>query len=160
MVNLDFLEEVEVFEGLDDTRLTAVQRCCQEAEYRRNEKIFDTKTEPLYLWAVMEGTVDLRQDLSGDASSPGDTISTLTKTMIFGWSSLVPPFQYRLSAYCTTRQCKVLKIDSKCLTRLFDEDAALGYTIMSKIASVVGKRFYQLREEIIKRKGHDIINRW
>ena len=84
----------------------------------------------------------------------------LSERMIFGWSSLVPPFEYRLSAYCVSRSCRVLKIDSKCLSSVFEKDSSLGYKIMSKIVSVVGTRFYQLREEIIKQKGQEIINQW
>jgi signal-transduction protein with cAMP-binding, CBS, and nucleotidyltransferase domain len=160
MVSLDFLEGVELFEGLDDNQLTAVRGYCQEAEYHRGDKIFGIKEEPLYLYAVMEGEVALRHDWPDGESSQEDTISTISEKRIFGWSSLVPPSEYRLSAHCITRHCKVLKIDSKGLCRLFEEDSKLGYMVMSKIVSVVGSRFYQLREEIIKRRGQDIINRW
>ena len=160
MVSLDFLEGVELFEGLDDDQLTAIQELCLEAEYRRGDMVFGLKDEPHYLYAVMEGEIALRQDWPGNAPSNNDTISTISKNMIFGWSSLVPPFEYRLSAYCITRSCKLIKIDSKGFCRLFEEDSRLGYIIMSKIVSVVGTRFYQLREEIIKRRGQDIINRW
>lgn len=160
MVSLDFLEGVEVFEGLDDDELTAVQGYCQVEEYRRGDKIFGVKDEPLYIYVVKEGEVALRHDWPGGSSSQDDTISTITEKMIFGWSSLVPPYKYRLSAHCVTRRCKVLKIDSKGLCRLFEKDSHLGYLVMSKIVSVVGSRFYQLREEIIKRRGQEIINRW
>lgn len=160
MVSLDFLEGVEVFEGLDDDELIAVQSCCQEAEYRRGDKIFGVKEDPKYLYAVMEGEVALRQDWPGGSPSQEDTISTISKKMIFGWSSLVPPYEYRLSAHCVTRQCKVLKIDRKSLRGLFEKDLKLGYMVMSKIVSTVGSRFFQLREEIIKHRGQEIINRW
>jgi signal-transduction protein with cAMP-binding, CBS, and nucleotidyltransferase domain len=160
MVNLDFVESVEVFKDLDDDQLTAVRDCCREAEYGRGEKIFGVKGAPVSLWAVIEGEVDLQQEPPENPTAQGDKIVTLSKTMTFGWSSLVPPFKYRLSAYCATRSCKVLKIDSQCLTRLFEQDAELGYMVMSKIVAVVGTRFYQLREEIIKHRGHDIINKW
>ena len=80
--------------------------------------------------------------------------------MIFGWSSLVPPFKYRLSAYCSSRTCKALKIERDCLVKLLEEDFQIGYIVMSKILAVVGTRFHQLREEIIKVMGQDIINQW
>ena len=108
----------------------------------------------------MEGEVDLRQEQPGNTSAQEDTIATLYETMTFGWSSLVPPFEYRLAAYCASRSCKVVKMDSPCLTKLFEQDSKLGYMVMSKIVAIVGTRFDQLREEIVKRRGHDIINRW
>jgi len=160
MISLDFLEDVEVFKGLDDHQLVAVQGCCQEAEYSREDKIFGVKQTPTSLWAVMDGKVDLRQEQPGSKSSQGDTISTLSEAMTFGWSGLVPPFEYRLSAYCATRSCKVIKVDTQRLTKLFEQDSKLGYMVMSKIVAVVGTRFHQLREEMIKRRGHEIINKW
>ena len=80
--------------------------------------------------------------------------------MTFGWSSLVPHNEYRLSAQCSSRQCKLLKVDAVRLSGHFNEDSKLGYMVMSEIVSVVGIRFHQLREEIISNIGHDIMNRW
>ena len=124
------------------------------------EKIFGIKEEPSYLLAVIDGEVELRQDQPMGTSTEGNAISNLSEKMIFGWSGLVPPFEYRLAAYCVTRRCRVLKIDRNCLSSAFKKDSALGYKVMSKIVSVVGTRFYQLREEIIKQKGQEIINQW
>jgi hypothetical protein len=31
---------------------------------------------------------------------------------------------------------------------------------MSKVMTVVGQRFHQLQDEVARRRGHDIINRW
>jgi len=160
MVSLSFLEKVEVFQGLDDDELTAIQACCQEAEFKRGDRIFGTDEEPRHLWAVIEGKVELRQDQPDIPSSQEDTIFTMTETSAFGWSSLVPPFRYRLSAYCGSRHCKILKVEKEGLTRLFGKDAKLGYDVMSKIVSIVGRRFDRMREEIIKKRGQDIINQW
>ena len=40
MISLDFLENVEAFSELDDDQLTAVQSCCEIAEFKRGELIF------------------------------------------------------------------------------------------------------------------------
>ncbi len=160
MISLDFLEEVEVFKNLNDDQLDAVRGCCQESEYRRGDQIFGVKEKPLYLWAVIEGEVVLQQEPSGDTKPLVDTIASLSRGTTFGWSSLVPPNEYRLSAHCASRQCKVLKVDRECLKKLFEKDSGLGYLVMSEIVSVVGSRFHQLREEMIKVIGHDIMNKW
>lgn len=157
MVNLDFLEEVEVFKDLDNSQLTAIKGCCQGEEYNRGEKIFGVNEDPLYLYAVVKGEVELRQEIANYSS---DRIIAIGEKMIFGWSSLVSPYEYRLSAYSISKTCSVLKIDTKKLKELMDNDHRLGYLIMSKIVSVVGSRFYGLREEVIKKIGHDLINQW
>jgi hypothetical protein len=43
---------------------------------------------------------------------------------------------------------------------LFEDDALLGYRVMSKVMVVVGQRFHQLQDEVARRRGYDIINRW
>ena len=46
------------------------------------------------------------------------------------------------------------------LTQLFEDDAELGDKVMSKVMIVGGQRFHQFQDEVARRRGHDIINRW
>jgi CRP-like cAMP-binding protein len=109
---------------------------------------------------VLEGEVNLIWDAPEGPAMPEDTISTLSEGMPFGWSSLVPPNKYRLSALCASRSCKTVRIPRDRLLQLFEDDALLGYKVMSKVMVVVGQRFHQLQDEVARRRGHDIINRW
>ena len=159
MVSLDFLEKVSVFEDLDDEQLKDVQACCTECEFMRDERIFTANEEPEYLWVVLEGRIDLLRD-SESSLSDNFSITSLDETMIFGWSSLVPPYKYILTARCSSRACKVVKIERACITRLLKENIRTGYMVMSKLVSVVGQRFHQLQDEVARRRGQDIINQW
>jgi signal-transduction protein with cAMP-binding, CBS, and nucleotidyltransferase domain len=160
MITFDFLEKVEVFKELDDSQLSQVQKFCREAEFSRGDKIFGAGEKPRYLWTVMEGQVALQWELPGRSALPEATITTLSETMTFGWSSLVPPYQYRLSAYCATRTCKVMKVEKDALINLFEKDAAIGYKVMNRLLSVVGSRFLNLQDEVAKRRGSDILDQW
>ncbi|MEJ2101463.1 MAG: cyclic nucleotide-binding domain-containing protein [Desulfobacterales bacterium] len=160
MLSLDFLENVEAFADLDDDQLTTIQGCCEVADYKRGEKIFAAGDTSEYFWMVREGQINLTWDGSEGPTLPESTITTLTEGMSFGWSGMVPPFKYRLSAHCASRSCKVIRIQRDRLNRLFAADARIGYKIMSKVMIVAGQRFHQLQDEVAKRRGHDIINRW
>ena len=160
MITLEFLENVQVFEDLDDNQLSRIQKHCQEAEFSRGDKIFSAGEKPQYLWVVMEGQVALQWSTPGRSASPDSTISRLSESMTFGWSSLVPPHTYRLSAYCASRNCKVMQVDRDALVELFENDAELGYKVMLKLLSVVGSRFLNLQDEVAKQRGSDIINQW
>ena len=160
MVSLDFLEDVDAFSELDDDQLTAIQDCCEIAKYRRGEAIFTVGDVPEYFWLVLDGEVNLIWDAPEGPAMPEDTISTLSEGMPFGWSRLGPPNQYRLSALCASRSCKTVRIPRDRLLQLFEDDALLGYKVMSKVMTVVGQRFHQLQDEVARRRGHDIINRW
>ncbi len=160
MVSLDFLEDVDAFAELDDDQLAAIQDCCEVAKFKRGGAIFAAGEAPEYFWLVLEGQVNLVWDMPEGPALPENTISTLSEGMPFGWSSLVPPHKYRLSAYCASRSCKTVRIPRNRLLELFEEDAQLGYKVMSKVIIVVGQRFHQLQDEVARRRGHDIINRW
>ena len=159
MISLDFIEKVDVFSELSDDQLNAVQGCCEVAEFKRGDCLFKAGDAPEYFWVVIEGQVDLTWE-SADAEPSGESISQLGPTMPFGWSSLVPPDRYRLSAVGATRNGQVLKINAARLRALFEADAVFGYKVMSKVLAVISTRFYQLQDEVARRRGHDIINQW
>jgi signal-transduction protein with cAMP-binding, CBS, and nucleotidyltransferase domain len=160
MISLDFLENVEAFSDLDDDQLTAIQGCCEIVEFKRGEKIFAAGETPEYFWVVFEGQVNLTWDAMEGSAWPENTITTLSEGMPFGWSSLVPPYKYHLSAHSASRNCKTVRIPKDRLQQLFENDAQLGYKVMSKVMTVAGKRFHQLQDEVARHRGHDIINRW
>jgi CRP-like cAMP-binding protein len=160
MISLDFLEEIDAFADLDDSQLTAIQKCCEVTEFKRGEEIFAAGEIPEYFWIVQTGQVNLNWDIPEGPALPENTITTLSEGMPFGWSSLVPPYKYHLSAHCASRSCKTVRIPRDRLLKLFEDDAQLGYKVMSRVMVVVGQRFHQLQDEVAKRRGHDIINRW
>ena len=160
MIPLEFLESVQVFKELNDDQLTRIQKHCQAAEFSRGDKIFVAGEKPRYLWVVMEGQVALQWATPGRSASPESTISRLSESETFGWSSLVPPYTYRLSAYCATRTCKVMQVNREALIKLFENDAEIGYKVMLKLLSVVGSRFLNLQDEVARQRGSDIINQW
>ncbi len=160
MISLDFLENIEAFADLDDDQLTSIQQCCEIAEFKRGDELFAAGETPEYFWIVRDGQVNLIWDAPEGPLTPENTFTTLSVGMPFGWSSLVPPYTYHLSAHCASRSCKIVRIPRDRLLQLFDDDAQLGYKVMSKVMIVVGQRFHQLQDEVARLKGHDIINRW
>jgi NADP-reducing hydrogenase subunit HndB len=146
MIGNDFLQSVGIFKGLDENQLSAVQRCCQEEQHKAGTKLFGEGEQASHLYIVKKGQVDLRFDLPGRTTSEKNTISSILEFKAFGWSSLVAPYKYSLSAYCSTQTCEVVKIERQRLTKLFSEDNRLGYLVLSNMARVIGKRFQKLEK--------------
>ena len=146
MTDLDFLRHVAVFNGLNDSQLTAIENHCREMEFRHNAKLFSEGDAAACLWIVQEGRVDLRFDLPDRPTSAKNTISSLSESMSFGWSSLVAPHKYRLSAYCASKTCKVIQIARQSLVDYFSQDAKAGFVVMSNLVEVIGQRFRQLQD--------------
>jgi len=146
MTDLGFLRSVEVFKGLDDSKLAGIQQHCREKGFRQDDKLFSEGEDAACLWIVSKGQVDLRFDLPDRPTSIKNTISSIFKFMTFGWSSLVAPNKYRLSAYCASRECKVIQIEREALLEAFKADSQIGYRVMSNLVKIIGERFSQLQD--------------
>jgi (2Fe-2S) ferredoxin/CRP-like cAMP-binding protein len=145
MTILYFLKSVDIFKGLNDGQLTQIQQACREKEYHSGNRLFAEGETADRVWIVMNGQVDLRFDLPGRPTSEENTIFSITATRTLGWSSFVPPYQYKLSAYCSTRTCKILQIDKEFLFKLFEKDFRMGFLVISNLAGVAGTHFHQLQ---------------
>ena len=146
MIGNDFLQSVEIFKNLDENQLSAVLGCCREEQYMSGTKLFAEGEQASNLYIVKTGQIDLRFDLPGRPTSEKNTISSISEFKAFGWSSLVAPYKYSLSAYCTTKTCEAVTIDQQSLTRLFEKDHRLGYLVLSNMAMVIGRRFQKLEK--------------
>jgi CRP-like cAMP-binding protein len=159
MINLDFLESVDVFSDLDDDQLNVVREAGETREFRRGDQIFGAGEKAEFLWVVHEGQVDLVW--GGRLLEGGEPpVTRLSRSGTFGWSSVVPPQAYKLSAFCASRRCRLLKIGAARLKRQFEADSSAGYAVMSKMLAIISQRFYQVQDEIARQRGHEIINRW
>lgn len=159
MNTIEHLNKVEVFTGLDPSQLSAVKDCCQIKKFTEGEKIFGDKEEAHFLWAVIEGGVDLRFDLPGRKSSEEMTITTISEGKVLGWSSFVPPYKYRLSAYCSSKVCQLIEINRNCIIKVFEANPLIGYRVMTNVAMVIGTRFQQLQDEVAWCEGEIMMHR-
>ena len=144
MIDRGFLEQVSIFRGLKEDQLDRIRDCAIENGFRQGDRLFAEGDTGDRAWIVVEGQIDLRFDLPGRTTSVSNTISSISAAEPFGWSSLVDRNRYALSAYCATRHCRVVTVERRALLRLFDEDADLGFRVMSNLAKIIGKRFDDL----------------
>jgi CRP-like cAMP-binding protein len=158
MNTIEHLNKVEVFNGLDSSQFSAVKDCCQVKTYTKGEKIFGDKETAHFLWAVIEGGVDLRFDLPGRKSSEEMTITTISAGKVFGWSSFAPPYKYRLSAYCASKECQLIEINKDSLIKVFEAHPLIGYRVMTNVAKVIGTRFQQLQDEVALHEGEILLH--
>ena len=66
----------------------------------------------------------------------------------------------RLSAYCVTKGCKIIRINKTALLDLFGKDPIMGYKFMSYMITVVGYRFQQFQDHVAKNMGEDLMSGW
>ncbi|MCF8026153.1 MAG: cyclic nucleotide-binding domain-containing protein [Desulfobacteraceae bacterium] len=97
------------------------------------------------LWVVASGEIALRFELPARQSTEAQSISTLSETGILGWSSLIPPYRYKLSGYCASEPCEVIRINGEELVAYLKNNPELGYRVLSAMIRVVGNRFEHLQ---------------
>jgi NADP-reducing hydrogenase subunit HndB len=145
MVSLDFLKIVDIFKGLNDNQLNQLLAGGNQKEYQSGNRLFAEGEDSDRIWIVTAGQVDLRFDLPGRPTSEQNTIFSIPAGNTLGWSSFVPPFKYKLSAYCASRSCKIMQIKKEYLLNLFEEDARMGYLVISNLTAVASTHFHRLQ---------------
>jgi len=145
MSDLDFLKDVDSFQGLNAEQLEQIKAGCRMLEYQVGERFFAEGETAEHLWVLQEGKTDLRFELPGRPTSEENTISTAGANDTLGYSSFVPPYRYKLSAYCTTRTCRLVRIEKTFLLNLFEQDPQLGFVLVSNLASIASAHFKQLQ---------------
>ena len=148
MAMLDLLKQADIFKGLSDDQLAKIQAGCKEIEYQSGSRLFAEGEKSDRVWIVSEGQVDLRFDLPGRPSSEENTIFSITPGNTLGWSSFIPPYQYKLSAYCATRTCKIIQVLNEFLLDLFEKDARMGFLVITNVTAIASAHFNQLQSSV------------
>ncbi|MFW6414769.1 MAG: Crp/Fnr family transcriptional regulator [Thermodesulfobacteriota bacterium] len=166
MVDFELLKSFEIFENLTNDQLRKLQPFCFTEIYKKGEKLFQEGDKAEQIWIEYGGKIDLRFELPGSQSnSEEQTVEQINvrrpkEARTLGWSCFVPPYRMRLSAYCVSDTCEVLKIDKRDLQELFNNDPRMGYYILSNLIQEVGYRFHEFQNGMAKLMGENIINQW
>ena len=167
MLGIDLLKKVEGFQGMTDTQLSSVQGFCEQLDFRKDDRLFAEGDLATHLWFVVEGQVDLRFEMPvRRATDSEQTVATVKvkrpdwRAKTLGWSCFVPPFKMRLSAYCVSDTCRIVRVPREELLLLFEKDPVMGHKFMSYMVIIVGYRFQQFQDAVAKIMGDTLVNGW
>jgi CRP/FNR family cyclic AMP-dependent transcriptional regulator len=136
------ITESDLFYGLDHKVMSKIADICSEEQYADGTVIFEEGKAADHLYILEEGIADL---LIGK-----DTfIYSLTEmSEIFGWSSLVESAKYTATAVCIT-DVKALKIPTRTLQRIFDENPEVGNVVFRRLAGIFNKRLTKTYQKFL-----------
>jgi len=167
MIELEMLRQLHPFKDMNENHLKKLQPKCELVEFQKGDKLFTEGDDAAHLWVVREGSVDLRFELPDGRPTSGEmTVDSVEvekkepEAKILGWSCFVPPYKMRLSAYCVTKCCKIVRVLKSDLLQLFTDDPLMGYLFMSYMIRVVGFRFHQFQNHVSKNLGEDLMFGW
>ncbi len=167
MLDIEILTELHPFKNMNNSHLKLLQAKCEELEFHKGDKLFTQNDAADHLWIVREGCVNLRFELPDRRSTSADmTVDEVEvkdrepEARVLGWSCFVPPYKMRLSAYCVTDTCQIIRVLKSDLMQMFDKDPQMGYLFMSYMIQVVGFRFHQFQDHVARNLGEDLMFGW
>ncbi len=146
MALIDTLKASEFFEGLETGQLEKLGNLCRGSSYREGEMIFREGDEATELYVLTYGKVALEMEVHPvpDRLAIPTAVDVITQSEIFGWSALVGPYVYTLSARCMAN-CTVLAIKGSMLRKVMADDAGLGFVLMKHLARLISRRLTHTR---------------
>jgi len=141
---LDALRKTNLFEGLNDAQLASLAAVAKEQSLQPGEYLFLLGDSADHLHVMLEGRLEICfpltlsgevRDVPVEARSAGD---------MCGWSALVKPHRYTLSARAI-EPCRLAAFPRQALLDLFERNPRIAYLCTRNIAEVVGRRLFTMR---------------
>ncbi|MBI4287039.1 MAG: cyclic nucleotide-binding domain-containing protein [Chloroflexi bacterium] len=135
------LKECHLFESLSDEEIDNIASISQVKDYEAGASIFDEKAAADELYVVEKGKVALQKQMlvTRLQLSKKVTVDIVNPTEVFGWSVLVAPYRYTLTATCL-EATRVLATDGVRLRSLVQGNHRIGYEVLNQLIKVVASR--------------------
>ncbi len=145
------LKRAELFLGLDDAALLKIAELPSSHKelFLAGEIIFKFGVRAKYLYVLVRGQVDLVADFPSEYRPVRENllVDTVTTGGCFGWSALVRPHFYVMSAICT-KTTEVVTINGAELMGLLDEDNRIGYIVFQSLSHIIGSRLRDVEKTL------------
>jgi CRP-like cAMP-binding protein len=143
------LTEQPFFAGLDDAAITLIAGCARNVHVAAGAYLFREGEDADVFFVVRHGRVALELH-----SPAGGTrlLDTVEEGEVLGWSWLVPPHHWFLDARAVDA-VSLVSIDARCLRDKCDQDPALGYALLQRVARVMYHRLQSARVRLLDLYG-------
>ena len=137
----DLLADHPFLKGIDAEALALIEGCTRIAHFRPDDFLFREAEAADRFFLLRSGHVAL------ESVAPGRTayvLDTIAAGGVVGWSWLVPPYRW----FCdgrATEEVSALSVDGTCLRGKCEENPALGYTLLQRVAHLMYERLQSAR---------------
>lgn len=144
MINVNLLNGVKFLDSLNKNELEKVAEFCHLAEFKKGSKIFNRGDHAESLYIIRSGKVDLCLQISILLETREIVLDTKQEGDFFGWSSLIDPYRFTLSANCDD-DCVLIQMDGKNTLSLCHKENHIGFIFMENLAKVIGDRLDKMQ---------------
>ena len=116
--------------------------------------IFREGDEATELYVLSDGRVALEMEIRPVPDRPAipTAVEVVSQGESLGWSALVEPHTYTLSARCMTN-CTVLALKGDMLRKVMNDDLALCCSLMNRLARLISLRLVNTRLRLVSGLG-------
>ena len=147
MIAPEIIESFSAFSDLEENEVQALATLDEEERYRPGTFIFHEGDPANKLYLLLEGHVEMMMATNADGTQRA-MVMTAGPGEIFGWSSLVEPYQLTASAHCATR-VRVVAITASGVRALMAMSCSLGYRLMQKGCQTASARLRATRVQLL-----------
>jgi CRP-like cAMP-binding protein len=154
MIAISLLKKFAFLKDLTNDQLIKLEPLAKEETHQAGTQLYMNGDPARCLYLVQEGKVALFMDnYMGPGKPPMQvTIDIVAPGESMGWSAVVEPYHYTLSARCL-EDTKLIAFDAEQLRDLMDSDPALGYKLMQATAKVISSRLTHTRIILVGERG-------
>ncbi len=151
---IDTLKKCELLENLSLEHLEKLAVHCRDESFAQGVVLFQEGDEAKELYILKNGRIVLEMEVRPVSNHPAipTAVEVVSKNEIVGWSALVEPYIYTLSARCMTF-CSTLAIRGELFRQTMAEDPVLGYEVMKQLSRVISLRLSNTRLRLINGIG-------
>lgn len=125
-----------------------------EESYSAGTQMYQKGDEARNLFLIKAGKIVLFMDkCMGQQKTPMQvTVDMIIQGEAMGWSAVVEPYIYTLSALCID-DVELISFDAFALRKLMTDDCALGLKLMQAIAKTIATRLTHTRIILVGERG-------
>ena len=152
------LRDNELFRDLTIDELRRLQVDVREVQFDIDTKVFGQGQSAKAVHFVASGLISLRKELMAPVEIPptDSSITLCGPGEMIGWSALVPPNRYTLTAV-TKMPATLLVVEGQALLAAMERHPAIGFKLMRSLAGVVSRRLRQIEVALIIERTYVIM---
>lgn len=143
MVSPELLGRFSLFAGLDPGIYQELAAASKEILLKTGQWLFMEGDDADALYLVLVGKIELKITIDQKSQHLQD-ISIVAEGHMMGWSALVEPYMYTLSAVAAA-DCRLISLEASAVRDMMERNPEIGYTIMKRLARAIGARLTSLR---------------
>jgi len=147
------LRESELFSKLTGDQLTGIAVICSDTVVVEGTLLFSQGRRANRMYIVTDGLIALQMAtrVPHATQSRRTNVAICGRGEVVGWSAMVDPFRYALSAMAW-EQCRLIAIDAHLLRKALSANPGAGFHVMQSLSEIMSRRIQQVTMALVSER--------